>query len=104
MDTTAITAITGGIALITTGALIQVVRIFLKHIEKADARQDAAQERQETFLGNHMSANVRAQEANARASEKVADRLERLSDVVNQGTTVRVRAADEVEVSQPNPR
>lgn len=89
---TAITAITGGIALVTTGALIQVVRLFLRHIASSDARQ-------EKFLSNHMSANVAVQQATVLAQERVADRLERVERAVTRAPSVKVTSADEVEVT-----
>lgn len=85
------TAIAGGLATVSIFSVIKVITIFLKHINRAE-------ERQERFLSNHMSQNVKTLEASVRAQEHVADRLERLEDVVRASPTVRVTAADEVEV------
>lgn len=98
MEAQVFTAIGGVIALLSVGALIKVVRIFLRHIEAADKRQDLAQERQEIFLGNHLSASTAAMQSAARAQEKVAERLERVETAVRQSPVVKVKNPDEVEV------
>lgn len=92
------TAIGAALAGISVYAVIKVIRIFLKHIEKADARQDAAQVRQEKFLANHLSSNTAALQATTRAQEKVADRLERVEEVVRVPQSVIVTKPDEVKI------
>jgi hypothetical protein len=85
MDPAVITAITGGVSLLTVGALIKIVRIFLRHIEKSETRQEA-------FLGNHLSHNTKA-------LERVANRLERMEEA-QRASQVIVRNADEVKVNK----
>ena len=85
-DVNVYTAIGAALAVVSTGAILRVVSIFLKHITASD-------ERQEKFLGNHMSRNTQAMEA-------VAHRLESLEDTVA-GHKVVVKNADEVEVNAP---
>lgn len=77
------TAIGAALAVVSTGAIMKVVSMFLKHITSSD-------ERQEAFLGNHMSGNTKALEA-------VASRLENLERTVA-AKSVKVVNAEEVEV------
>lgn len=90
MDPGVFTAIASGVALLSVGAIIKVILIFLKHIEKSDTRQ-------ENFLGNHLSDNTKMLEQSVRAQEKVADRLERV-EVAVKTQSVKVVRADEVQV------
>lgn len=70
------TAIGAALAAISVVAIIKVIRIFLRHIEAADARQ-------EKFLENHMSGHTRAMEASAKANERVADELKDLRNEIH---------------------
>jgi hypothetical protein len=91
MDPNVYSAIAAGLAVISVFSVIKVIRIFLRHIEQSDVRQ-------EKFLSNHMGSNVRAQEANTRATEEMARRLQGLEEVVRTAPAVKVFKAEEVEV------
>lgn len=98
MDTAqVITAIAALLATVSVGAIIKVIRIFLRHI-------DASNTRQETFLSNHLSANTRALEASARAQERVADRLERVEDAVHRGPEMEIKNPEAVRIGNPPAR
>lgn len=90
--------IAAALAAVSVGALIKVVRVFLKHIEEKDQQFT-------TFLGNHMSGNTKALENLTSATSILSDRLHndlgRLTDGFQDHHDEAMRRQNERDVAPP---
>jgi hypothetical protein len=72
-DATVFSAIAAGLAAVSVGALLKAISIFTRHVDNKDSAFT-------TFLGNHMSANVKAMTDLTVTTQRLADGVDTLHD------------------------